>query len=323
MKGKILQDAEAELEEIRNANERTEQIRRIKIREEYPEIADLMNEREKLIRGYIHGILRKDCSAENITQKMSFLSSEIRKKLTESGLKENYLEPVYACPLCKDRGYVGEPVRTPCSCLKKLYQSKMRNAIGLRDDGSETFETFNETLLSDVPDPKLGYSQREVISLIRNKCERWADQWPKQKPQDLVLSGKSGLGKTFLLRAMAARLISRDVNVLLVGAYQFFETARKCYFGQEGYSLEDYLQADVLMIDDLGSEPMMQNITVEQLFNLISERRNRKLSTVFSTNLTLMELKERYTERIASRLSDRELSMFLEFIGQDIRNRKG
>ena len=64
------------------------------------------------------------------------------------------------------------------------------------------------------------------------------------------------------------------------------------------------MNAEVLMIDDLGSEPLMQNVTVEQLFNLLNERQNKGLSTVISTNLEMSKFRERYTERIASRLRD-------------------
>ena len=75
----------------------------------------------------------------------------------------------------------------------------------------------------------------------------------------------------------------------------------------------------VLMLDDLGSEPLMQNITVEQLFHLINERQLRGLSTVISTNLTLKELRERYTERIVSRLNDPQNCEIIILEGQDLR----
>ena len=75
----------------------------------------------------------------------------------------------------------------------------------------------------------------------------------------------------------------------------------------------------MLMVDDLGSEPLMQNITVEQLFHLINERQRRGLSTVISTNLTLKELRERYTERIASRLNDPKNCEIIILEGRDLR----
>ena len=160
------------------------------------------------------------------------------------------------------------------------------------------------------------------MKIFRDDCRAWADSYPKQHTRDILLSGQSGLGKTFLLHAMADRLIERDVNVLIVSAYRMLEILRKSYFdNDEGSS--DLTDAEVLMIDDLGSEPLMQNVTVEQLFNLLNERAVRGLSTVISTNLDLARFRERYTERIASRLSDPQKCMLITLVGKDLRTGGG
>lgn len=134
-----------------------------------------------------------------------------------------------------------------------------------------------------------------------------------------MLTGQSGLGKTFLLRAMARVLLGRGVNVLLVSAYRFFEIARKAYLGGPAEELASLMETDVLMIDDLGSEPMVRNITIETLFNLINERQNAGRGLVISTNLNQEELCARYTERIASRLlSNPRQSQLLQLLGEDV-----
>ena len=133
-----------------------------------------------------------------------------------------------------------------------------------------------------------------------------------------LISGGSGLGKTFLLRSMANRLIEHDQNVLIVSAYTFLQLARKSFFeGDSG--MKELTDVPVLMLDDLGSEPLMQNITIEQLYFLVNERQNRGLSTIISTNLTLPELRERYTERIVSRMTDPKHCIVLTLAGQDLR----
>ena len=131
-----------------------------------------------------------------------------------------------------------------------------------------------------------------------------------------------GLGKTFLMHAMAKRLLDRGLNVLMLSAYRFLDLARKAYFSHDGGEMDTLMETDVLMLDDLGSEPLMENITIVQLFNLINERQTAGRGTVLSTNLTVGELQARYTERIVSRLMDPRQCTLLQFMGSDIRRRK-
>ena len=319
MREDLLKAVENELQEVQRRNEEINRRRRAEVSGRYPEIQKLLEEREDLIHGTIRGILRGEAAPEHLPGKMEKTSAGIREALRQRGLPEDYLAPVYDCPECQDTGYVGETVRERCGCMRRRYQARLREAIGLPENGRETFEAYDETLFPEEPLPGSRLTERQAMERIRNYCEKWADNYPAQRPRDLVLSGKSGLGKTFLLHAMAARLITKDVQVLVISAYSFLETARKSWFEQDA-GMEDLIDAEVLMLDDLGSEPLMQNITIEQLFNLINERQRRNRATVFSTNLNEEEIRNRYTERIASRLTDGRNCGFLPLRGRDIRN---
>ena len=323
MRKNLLNLVEQEMARRRLDNERTEAARKQEIEQKYPVIRALITERENLIHGTLRGILSGKNTADDLPERMKDVSAKIRQALKDNGYAEDYLAPVYQCEKCHDSGYVGEPIREMCSCMLQAYQKKLREDIGLRDDGSETFEKFNLALFPDEKIEGSSFSQRQQMAQVRRICEDWADRWPEQEKQDLILSGKSGLGKTFLLHAIAARLIEKNVNVLLMSTYRFLEIARESYFENDSEPMEELYGTDVLMLDDLGSEPMMQNITIEQLFNLINVRRGRGLSTLISTNLNKKELRERYTERIASRLIDSGYSCFLSLHGEDIRKRKG
>lgn len=322
MREDLLREAEEDLQEQQRRNEEIQHQRQREISRAVPELKELMARRESLIAGTLQGILRGEASPEDLPERMERTLGEIRGALKKHGYPEDYLAPVYTCPLCRDTGYVGETVRERCSCVRKRYQEKLRKAIGLPRDGRESFARFDLNVFPEEKQEGSRYTQREYMAWVRERCEDWANSYPGQAPRDLVLSGKTGLGKTFLLHAMAERLIERDVQVLLISAYSFLEMARKSYFENDG-ELEELTGAQVLMLDDLGSEPLMQNVTAEQLFNLINERQRRNLPTVISTNLNQEELRMRYSERISSRLTDRQSCLFLPLRGKDIRNGRG
>lgn len=319
MREALLRELETEYDQIRAENERREQERKERIRREQPEIDRLVREREELVFGTLRGILSGKAETDNLPERMRRVSAQIREKLAEAGFPEDYLEPIYRCAICRDTGRTGETVKEPCECLKKAYQQKLREEIGLNSQRRESFETFDLSLFPDEPLPGRSYSQRILMKKRRDDCEEWAEQYPNAPCRNILLTGPSGLGKTFLMRAMAEKLIEKDINVLIISAYKLLEIVRKAYFSNEE-TAEEITDTEVLMIDDIGSEPMMQNVTVEQLFNLLNERQNRGLSTIISTNLTMPEIQNRYTERIASRLRDRNAWKVITLEGKDIRS---
>ena len=318
MREDLLNELKTEYEEQRARNEREETERREKIRREFPMIEKKVEERENLVFDTIRQILDGNAKAEALKEKMIQLNHDIAQILIENNFPEDYLEPVYRCSKCKDTGYTGELNQKPCECLIKAYQEKVREMIGLGKNKDETFETYDELLIPDEIAGESGVTQRQLSGFARRECEKWADKYPEVEKRDILLSGKSGLGKTFLMRAMAARLIERGVNVLMVSAYTFLQIARRSYFDSED-GIKELMEVPVLMLDDVGSEPLMQNITVEQLFYLINERQTKNLSTVISTNLTMKEFRERYTERIASRLTDPRNCEVIILEGRDLR----
>lgn len=322
MREEILNELRTEYERQREQNDRMHSAKLAEAMKCCPELRGLLDQRQQLIQNALRGILRGNAKTADIPAEMEKLNRKIGDTLEENGLKRNALEPVYRCAICEDKGYTGEPVRSMCSCMKKRYQEKLRRTIGLENNGGETFDTFDEKILPAENLPGKTYSQRALTVMIRDKCRQWADTYPENEIRSILLMGQTGLGKSFLMHAMADKLIERGADVLMISAYRFLEMARTGYFNNSTDEMSELMNAEILMLDDLGSEPLMQNITVEQLFNLINERQSRGKATVISTNLNKNEFRERYTERIASRLMDARQSMTLTLMGDDVRMRK-
>lgn len=319
MREDLINELEAEYAERRAENERIEAARAAEIRDKYPAVQMLKEQRQKLVRNSIMRLGEGPVSTgEPLSEKVAELNGKIRAALRDAGFPEDYLAPVYRCQLCRDTGYTGELIKEPCKCLKEAYQKKLSGKIGLAGGLTETFETFDETIIPDVPEENRKYTQRKLSLVSRDYCEEWADRFPGNQIHTIVLSGKSGLGKTFLMHAMAHRLIERGFSVLTISAFQFLQTARKSFFENDD-GLDELISIPILMLDDVGSEPLMKNISIESLFNLINERQTRGLSTVISTNLTMKEFTERYTERISSRITNPRTCTVITLEGKDLR----
>ena len=321
MRNTILQELHAEYEQRQQQNQQEEARRRMQAESACPEIGQVLDARQTLILGTLRGILDGKASAEDIPAKMDVLNKRLTSLLKQHGFAENFLDPVCQCPICGDTGYVGEVVRENCECFNQAFYARMYQRMGLAESNQQSFETFDLNVFSAEKLPGKSYSQRELMTVIRKTCESYADSYPNVPVKDMLLMGQSGLGKTYLMHAMAKRLIQRGQNVLIISAYKFLETARKAYISGNSDDLDALMDADVLMVDDMGAEPLMENITIVQWFNLINERQLRGKGTIISTNLMEDELRRRYTERIASRLMNNTQCRLIQFAGEDVRRR--
>jgi len=276
------------------------------------ELADL--KRDLLFELGIRMKTAEDAAAlrERTLLELAALTAEEEGLLRELGLTKADLEPHYECEKCKDTGFLGEAQQTFCTC----YQQKLsrRRIASSHLDGRETFESFDETVFVDEPQKKRALEARRY-------AERYADAFPDNERKNLVFFGSSGQGKTYLLNCIAHRVAQRGCTVVKHTAYSLIDSLASAF--REGKEApREFLRADLLCIDDLGTEPMMKNITREYVFSILNERQNAGKGTVIATNLPFEELKHRYGERVISRLISPRESAVLELTGPDIRLRK-
>lgn len=169
---------------------------------------------------------------------------------------------------------------------------------------SRMVETTGHTMTADAE------TQRIIAD-----AARWL--YGHQKP-GLLLRGNVGVGKTTLLKAIAA-----VIGIRTQQPCQIWEARRIAVLGKgaEGQAVLDRIsQTPMLAIDDIGTEPLAvkdYGNEVMPVVELLTERYNRRLTTLITTNLTVVdgkdEIAERYGERIADRL--RELCNTLSYDG--------
>ena len=318
MDNQVWAQVEARLEETRRENEREEARRREEIAQKCPEITELAEQRHRMVMDAVRWAFAND-TPRNPEAVMEEYNQKIAALLKQNGYPADYLSPVFHCPVCQDQGYIYDhSVKKPCPCFLKAYQDAMDQAEAA-GPLSECFEAFDESRFPDAPLPGTDVTQREYMRLVRDKCRQFADGVPGGPLKTLLLHGGSGLGKTFLLHCVESAVRDRGVETVYVTAYDLLSDLKAAYFSRDGEPPREFFDAPLLLIDDLGMEPLMQNITVEQIYNLLNARLSRGLYTAISTNLSREELKNRYTERVSSRLLDTRSGLAIFFRGQDIR----
>lgn len=317
-------EALGELEALRAQNRAEEKMRREHASGCSPQIAALLKRREELFFSGVRDAFSQPTRSLDISSSMSeeltSVNARLREELLACGLPQDYLQPIYRCADCHDTGYVGEPIHEQCACLRRAVLERLYRCDGLQGLENENFASFDETIFSDYPISQGRESQRYYINRIRAICERYADTFDPTSGDGLLLLGKPGLGKTFLMNCVAQRVLEHGFSVVVVSSYRLVELMRGNLFGESGTEhASDLLSCDLLCIDDLGSEPMLRNVTISSLYHVISERHNARRAVVVTTNCSIAQIQERYEGRIAARLCDRRRTQIIEFLGEDVR----
>lgn len=241
---------------------------------------------------------------------MQALLREERALLKENNIPPAFLEPVWRCDACQDTGYVtGEDgVKRMCACLtqRMLAEQFTQGQVSRR----ERFETFQEDIF---PTPR----QRKATCKARDICKDYAERFPGNNPPGLLILGQAGLGKSFLLNCVAVRVLERGFSVLSLPAYDYMQAVLAAL--RDRQPMPDFHAPDLLILDDLGAEPMLNNITRENLTNLLDARQRQGLATAFSSNFTREQIINEYGERFAFRLLSPRNTLTLELIGENLR----
>lgn len=265
-------------------------------------------------------------SIVELNKKIDILKKEKENILNSIGPKAKIIYPKYECLKCSDTGYITIDSKTQmCNCLKQKIYNLEYNKSNINALEKQNFDNFNLQFYSkeiNVEKYQSDVSPRENIELILKICHHFIDCFDNVEEKNLLFTGKTGLGKTFLSSSIANELLKKGKTVLYQTASVMLDTIIDYRFNKGNVSKDIYdnlLNVDLLIIDDLGTEGTNQMKLVE-LFNIINSRllNNKKITkTIISTNLSLQSLFENYDERIVSRLVGNYNICY--FFGEDIR----
>ncbi|MBQ8584569.1 MAG: ATP-binding protein [Clostridia bacterium] len=283
------------------------------LRSQSEEIAEI----DKELSGTGLLLFKTACSGGDIAPIKKRNQELVKKKraaIVALGYPEDFAEVKYHCPDCSDTGY--NEKGAVCHCLREelIRATIVSSGIGKLIE-RQSFENFDLNWYKDNPD---AYARMAANLSV---AKSYVKNFPKKK-DNLLLIGKTGTGKTHVSTAIAREIISMGYDVVYDSTHNIITDFEADKF-RSGYGAgyqpksEKYLECDLLIIDDLGTEFSSQ-FTVSCLYNLLNTRLNRGLATIISTNLSADELARKYEDRIYSRIVGTD-SRVLVFVGRDHR----
>lgn len=229
------------------------------------------------------------------------LSAERASLLTGAGFPADYLEPVCDCPDCRDTGYItgDDGLKEKCHCFRRqelsiLYeQSHIQDMISRENFSTLSFDYYEGADLERF---------QGAVRICRDFVQNF-----KQDYHNILFYGTVGTGKSFLSGCIAHEILQAGHSVIYFSASGLFESLARYSFdtkGKEALSgfYDDLYNCELLIIDDLGTE-LTNAFVSSQLFACLNERNLRSKSTIISTNLSLEELRDRYSDRVFSRIT--------------------
>lgn len=232
--------------------------------------------------------------------------------LVSVGLPENWLDLTFDCSACQDSGTL--PDGSACACLKQAIM-----ALNTRESNLTRFreERFDAWELCRVP---VENGQRAASEKLYHLCLDYAENFPHTERSNLLLIGGTGLGKSFALHCIGGRVLERGFSVRKLTAHQFYQMIVEEILGKRDYSALHALEAvDLLILDDLGAEPQVSELSESTLYTLLDERTMSGRHTLFASNLSENGLADRYGERTVSRLLNPNVTRALHLRGKDLR----
>ena len=325
IKTDIYRSALRDYDSIKSASEAKRREMKDKIYAANPRLAEI----DRLIntagaeaaRKIIKSPADKDKINFELKERLYELKTEKSMIYSGLGITGDYFDSAYRCPKCRDTGMVDGK---ECSCFRQyLIKKSYGRALlsGISDD--ERFDTFNLGYYSRTERDRHGVTYYENMESVLRTCKRFAERFGDEY-DNLLLMGKTGLGKTFLCNAVAREVLDKGFTVIYISADRLFKTLQDEQFNRTedeeyGTFYDDVLSVDLLIIDDLGTE-FATSLVPPRLFNIVNDRMVNERPMIVSTNLMPDNIKEQYSDRVLSRMT--EGYTFLTLTGEDVRIKK-
>jgi len=323
--GNVLRRASAVLEETRARRTALLEKKKAEVYRKAPRIAEIDRQLRNTVAEIIASALRDSTDPSSaigvVRDKNMSLQAKRAQLLEQAGYPEDILDDRPVCSKCGDTGWRGAEM---CDCLRVLCaREQIRELSSLLNLGEQTFDHFRLDWYGRELWPGEARSPRENMDFNYEVCLNYAKKFGRFYFKNLFLSGGTGLGKTFLSACIARTVSENGFSVVYDTAPNIFARFEAQKFSRDTDDSREakdetrrYLNCDLLILDDLGSEfttPFVQSA----LYQIVNSRLVSERQTVISSNLTMDEVRRKYSPQVASRLEGEY--RVLPFYGEDIR----
>ncbi len=233
----------------------------------------------------------------------------LRNELKNCNLTKEDLKPQYVCKQCNDTGFVNGK---KCACYKAEQNKLYLSECGINRTTLPTFDKIDFNTFDSV---------KEDVEKIYNLTRSFVEKTDSTK-YNLVITGNTGVGKTYLSECALSLALNLDLHTVYTTAFSLNEEMLKYHIAklEEKQSiLSPLLTSDLLIIDDLGSENKLKNVTNEYLYLILDTRTRNGLKTIITTNLNPDQVQDSYDDRVFSRMFSKQIGVLLKMPGSDLR----
>ena len=206
---------------------------------------------------------------------------------------------------------------TACNPCRKD-RAKANRLQARRDQNSKVYQAWLRDIPRAIQDPKLQDFPETLAQSLWDWCND--DVW------SITLTGPSGTGKTHAAFALARSWYHAHLNSnagspapLFSPLSELVAAARSAAMsgGHEGALDHFKKHAGLVILDEMTGERVTE-FALEAVYAVIYHRDMNQLPTIITTNLTLDEISEKFSDRIASRIGG---GLVVKMNGSDYRLR--
>lgn len=220
------------------------------------------------------------------------------------------LKPKYTCNICKDTGINNDK---HCVCYNTLLNNYLLKSSGINHK-LPTFKNINYSIYDKENVQKI----QDIVKILQDIVKKY----PHTNKKMFNMIGNVGVGKTYITECFVDLAIKKGLYTVYTTAQNLNNELLSYYLAplsEKKEIIEKYLDSDILCIDDLGTENILKNVTIEYLYMIINERLNNNKFTLITSNLSPKQVIDTYDERIFSRMIDKEKCITVSLSGSDLR----